>query len=202
LVIEQVQYALSLEDAVKKFGPIITLSAALTVLIVLILLSCGAKHYTVTVENQSAEKTVTYIYGGVTETLPASSSKEYRVEAFTLPPGDISVEGAASVEMESQGSGERYVFKDRKSLDLEVENRLSVAIELMADKYIEVEEGGKKLTILQVSASSKSDGSAKIYTEIPKFAVLSKDSHSLIYPPPSVTWNIKNSVMKVVIAEQ
>jgi hypothetical protein len=116
----------------KKPGLIITvLSAVLTIL------SCDPKYYTVTVENQSA-KPVTYTYNDIkTADLTPGASKEYHVEAYTLPPGEISVAGAASVEMESQGSGERYVFKDRKSLILQVENKLSEDVYLTADKYID-----------------------------------------------------------------
>jgi hypothetical protein len=164
---------------------------------VLALLSCDPKYYTVTVENQSS-KAVTYTYNGVQTTLVKGGSKEYQVEAFTLSPGDISVEKAMSVEMESHGSGERYVFKDRKSLVLEVENKLGQDIYLTADKYIET-AASPPATELQFKVSPSSTGTAKIYTETPRFTVLATPS-ALFYPAPSVSWEIKDSVMKVVIS--
>lgn len=175
----------------KKFGPVIVL--------VLALLSCDPKYYTVTVENQST-KSVTYEYNGVkTVDLVPGDSREYRVEAFAPPPSGISVAGAVSVEMESRGSGERYVFKDRKSLTLEVENKLSVDVYLVADKYIDVSGSTPSLplTTLEVKYDS-THNPAKIYTETPQFTVLATPS-SLFYPAPSISQNIENGVMKVVI---
>jgi hypothetical protein len=186
---------IKMEDAMKKSGPLIVLFAALT------LFSCGTKYFTVTVENQSS-KDVTYTYTGIEETLPVSGSRVYHVEIYTPPPGDISVPGAMSVEMESQDSGERYVFKDIDPsyfpLALHVTNNLSIPVELRAGKYIhdkltyEYIDDGSGGTRLFIPANM--DATAAIYTVHPNFTVF-------LYTP-TITWEIKNDVMEVVIADQ
>jgi hypothetical protein len=193
-----------LEDAMKKSGPLIVLFAALT------LLSCDPKYYTVTVENQSL-KDVTYTYNDIQTTLARNSSRDYQVEAYALPPKDISVPGAMSVEMESRGSGERYVFKNVDPLALHVTNNLSVDVELRASRrihskltyeYIKDSAGETTLTILAwTNATGPGEANADIYTSTPQFTVLSP-AHSLISPAPSVIWEIKNNVMEVTITDQ
>jgi hypothetical protein len=186
----------------KKSGLIvIILSAVLTIL------SCDPKYYAVTVENQSA-KPVTYTYNDIKTALAPGASKAYQVESYTLPPGEISVAGAMSVEMESQGSGERYVFKDRKSLILQVENKLSEDVYLTADKYIDASASTPSspppspppLTTLYVPKNNGTN-TATIYVENPRFVVLATLS-SLFYPVPVIHREIKNNVMEVVITDQ
>jgi hypothetical protein len=187
----------------KKPGLIVIVLSA-----VLAILSCDPKYYTVTVKNQSG-KDVAYTYNGIkTDDLAPGDFREYQVEAYTPPPGEISVEGAMSVEMESLGSGERYVFKNRKSLVLQVTNKLSEDVYLTADKYIDASAStppspppsSLPTTTLYVPKNNITN-TATIYTENPRFVVLATLS-SLFYPPPVVRLEIKNNVMEVVITDQ
>jgi hypothetical protein len=134
------------------------------------------------------------------EQLAAGLSRDYRVEAYTLPPGDISVPGAMSVKMESHSSGERYVFSDITPLDLEVENKLDVEVQLRAHKrisdeleyeYIEyIKADGSTATALTIPPGQTGKG-AKIYTIDPNFTVA-------LYSP-AITWKFEDNIMKVLI---
>jgi hypothetical protein len=163
---------------------------------VLLFFSCDTKYYAVVVENGSS-KAVTYTYNNSVTTIAPGESAAYRVEAYTLPPEDIAVDGAMSVAMESLLSGERYVFSDIDFLTLQVENTLGMEVKLRASKYInddhiyeyiETDSGGTVLPVPAANDAGTTQVQAKIYTINPHFTV---EAYS-----PEITWVIEGDIAK------
>jgi hypothetical protein len=80
----------------------------------LLFLSCGEKIYDVTIINNSS-KTVSYVYDDEADVLEPGESKQYKVEAYTQPPRDISVNGEMNIIMIVNGDVFTFV-------DIEEEN--------------------------------------------------------------------------------
>jgi hypothetical protein len=193
-------------------------SAAVLLSAVLVSFSCDAQHYTVTVENRSS-KTVAYAYNGAQAEIPENDSHVYRVEAYTLPPLDISVPGAISVKMESLSSGERYVFRDLAfsedgvPLSLRVTNTLDCDVKLRLRKrinddleydYIQKTDGSldTELSIPKPDSSGQSSSheDAEIYTANPNFTAYYMQTGAFAVEfSPKISWEIEENVMKVLI---
>jgi hypothetical protein len=150
---------------------------------VFILFSCDTKYYTVTVRNKSA-KTVTYTYNGVQDTLSPTDAKEYQAEAYTQPPGDISVSGAMSVKMEKTLHSDEYLFADVTGAELKIQNTLNIAVRIMAEGgYV---EGPGDTPYVECSGNAET--SAKVYTTRPVFKSVPKSD--LEDYPVSFDWKI------------
>jgi hypothetical protein len=161
-------------------------SFLLIVFVVLTLVACEVRYYSVLIANNSS-KNVSYEYNGSPDTLDSDKSKTYQVKAYTHPPKNISVTGAMSVKMETRLSGEEYAFVNAAALDLHVLNTLDVELTLMADNYID-NSGETSLTI----PANTEIKTAKIYTTTPHFTITSGYS-------PAITWKIEDNVMYVTI---
>jgi len=160
----------------------------LTLSVALLLFSCGEKHYSVSITNDST-KAVSYTYNGVSDTLAVSQTKTYEVDAYTQPPINVAEHpsGIASLVVKANGRNGDYTFSDATPLDLKVINKLPVPITIKADNYID--NGG--LTELTIAADDKEE-TAKIYTKSPKFT-------STTNYPIIVEWTVAGNEMPVII---
>jgi hypothetical protein len=151
--------------------------------IVCLFISCETKYYSVLVTNKSKEKTVSYTYNDVSDSLGPNESKTYEVEAYTLPPANIEDEnGVASIEM--KWDGDTYTFVDVEPIIFNVVNLLPFEIKIKAYNYIWDETNAS--VELSIRAQEERTDELFIYTEKPKFTATSD------YPVKSVEyeWNI------------
>jgi len=133
------------------------------------------------VKNNSETKTVSYTYNGSPSILAPGESKNYEVEAYTLPPAEIEDEnGRASIKTERDG--DIFTFKDAEPIIFNVANSLPFDITIQADNYIWDKENAISFE-LSVRAKEERTDELFIYTVNPEFTTTS--DYSVIYD-----WNI------------
>jgi hypothetical protein len=153
--------------------------------IVLTLIACEAKYYSVLITNES-NKEVSYTYNDSSDTLVPSASKTYEVMAYTQPPKNINVvAGALSVKMTQKG--DTFTFEKTEPFKLSVVNRLPKEVKIKADNYID-DAGSTELTI----GKNAEKTTASIYTANPNFT-------SLIEDTVIIDWNFNDDTVYVVI---
>jgi hypothetical protein len=104
--------------------------------IVLLVLGCDTKYYSVLITNNSA-KSVSYTYDDVSDTLAASQSKTYEVKAYTQPPKDfVDQNGIASLKMDQKGDS--FTFIDATPIYMNILNTLPVDVKrIKAHNFID-----------------------------------------------------------------
>lgn len=159
----------------------------LAVIAAVMLFGCDTKYYSISINNESTEKTVSFSYNDNNETLAPSESKTYQVEAYTLPPENIVDQNEiASIKMENR-QGETFIFTEAEPLTLNVINKLPVDVIIKSDNHID-NNGSPEMLV----AKDDEVVSAKIYTKTPNF------SADGAYPAV-FDWQIENNKMNVVI---
>jgi hypothetical protein len=163
--------------------------------IVFVLLSCsefggeGKTRYSVSITNNSEkEKTVSYTYNGISDTLAFSDTKNYEVKAYTEPPKNITDQnGIESIELKANGMTGNYTFSDLTPLDLNVINKLPIDVLIKAGNYID--DSGSPIFTISANAEKIT---AQIYTSKPNFT-------SLINYPVIIDWNFSDNTVYVTI---
>ena len=110
--------------------------------IVLLLGSCEKKsYYSVSITNKT-DKTVTYIYNGLSESLAPLTSKTYEVEPYSLPPTNYKDHfGIASININTDNLTGNYFFTNADFFYLEVISHLKIDATLKADNFLFNENG-------------------------------------------------------------
>jgi hypothetical protein len=156
--------------------------------IVFLLLACGETTlYNVSITNNS-DKSVSYTYNGVSDTLPATETKTYEVKAYTQPPKNyVDQNGIASISIKYDNMTGGYSFMNADRYNLTIKNEFPFDVAITAGNFID--NGG--LMSLTVNTDTINT-SAKIYTKTPKF------TSSLSYPVV-FEWDINGNEMSVII---